>query len=495
LQKNGKVLFIEQKNGALDESSGFLVKHYGRHSHKDVAKQVHRSIDKVREKFKQIFGPSEKFSVDYLIYCPDYQLKTLNAAGIDKSRILDASRRQKLAQIVQFLCDSHGHPESNYQKIEAFFRQSFELAPDIHAHKEKLDKSFVRQSGALSNVLVNLEMQPFRLKVMGTAGSGKSSVVHVFMEKQAQQGQRVLFLCFNRLLAEKRKQLWRQFHHQDNAFIQTFYGFCNDFLESQGVKLNFQRMHNDSMNFWQEAFDRVMSMNIAEEWLFDTLIVDEGQDFHADWYEIAKLFLRDNANILWLEDPQQRLNSGRAIALDGFVGYRCNTNYRSPELIARFIQKNLPVQFEIGNLLPGLDVDVYGYSDAKQQPKIAARIVQDLIQQGFTQDEICIVSCKGVNKSVFSRVDRISNLPVSRFTGKYDDYGQQIITPGKLRFDSIYRFKGLESPAVILVDVDFERQLTSDQINLLFCGMTRATVKLSVVFNDQSPGSSGIFSS
>ena len=490
LSKNGKVLFIEQKNGRLDESTGALVKHYGSSS-KDVADQVHRSIDKVREKFQWTQGKTERLIVDYLIYCPDYQVKSINAAGINSSRVVDASQKEKLAEIIESLCVTSSEDTVNYKKIENFFRQTFELVPDIHAHKEKLDKSFVRQSGALVNVLANLEMQPFRLRVMGTAGSGKSLVVQSFMEKEAEQGKRQLFLCFNRLLAEKRKAIWFN-GHNDSSVIQTFYGFCSDFLTSHGLSLDYQKMFKEGTTFWQDVLEQVMSLDIDETWMFDTLIVDEGQDFQEDWYEIAKLFLKEDASVLWLEDKEQKLAFGHSVKLDQFVSYRCNINYRSPETIARFILNTLPIKFEIGNPLPGLGVDVHDYQNEQEQPKRVANIVQQLIRQGFTQDEIYIVSCKGANKSVFSKLDKIGNLPLSHFTGNYDEGGQQIMTEGQLHFDSIYRFKGLESPAVILVDIEFDK-LSKHQQHVLFCGMTRATVKLDLLVNIDKAGSRELF--
>jgi len=490
LNKNGKVIFIEQKNGALDESSGALVKHYG-NSSKDVADQIHRSIDKVREKFQWTHGKGERLIVDYLIYCPDYQVKSINAAGVNASRVVDASQKDKLATIIESLCVTSSELAVNYKKVENFFRQTFELVPDIHAHKEKLNKSFVRQSGALVNVLANLDMQPFRLRVMGTAGSGKSLVVQSFMEKQAGQGKRQLFLCFNRMLAEKRKAVWLN-EHKDDSVIQTFYGFCSDFLTHQGLTLDYQKMHKEPVIFWHDVLEQVMSLTIDESWMFDTLIVDEGQDFQDDWFEIAKLFLKESASILWLEDKQQQLVMGRSVELDKFVSYRCNINYRTPETIARFILNTLPVKFEIGNPLPGLGVDVHEYKNEQEQPKKVANIVQQLIKQGFMQDEIYIVSCKGSNKSVFSQLDKIGNLPLRSFTGNYDDGGQQVMTDGKLQFDSIYRFKGLESPAVILVDIDFKK-LHKHQQHVLFCGMTRATVKLDLLVNVESEGSRALF--
>lgn len=46
---------------------------------------------------------------------------------------------------------------------------------------------------------------------------------------------------------------------------------------------------------------------IMEESKFDNLIVDGGQDFEQDWFEIMRLFLREGANILWPEDDDRNL--------------------------------------------------------------------------------------------------------------------------------------------------------------------------------------------
>ena len=80
-----------------------------------------------------------------------------------------------------------------------------------------------------------------------------------------------------------------------------------------------------------------MGEEIPEEGRFDALIVDEGQDFEAEWFEILRLFLKEGASILWLEDPDQNLQDKPPVAMEGFVRYCSLVNYRSPESIARFI--------------------------------------------------------------------------------------------------------------------------------------------------------------
>lgn len=54
---------------------------------------------------------------------------------------------------------------------------------------------------------------------------------------------------------------------------------------------------------------------VTDEWRFDMLIIDEAQDFEAQWFEAARLFLNKAPDILWLEDPNQILRSTSLTAL------------------------------------------------------------------------------------------------------------------------------------------------------------------------------------
>ena len=100
--------------------------------------------------------------------------------------------------------------------------------------------------------------------------------------------------------------------------MRTFYGFCDAFLTSRGQRPDFRTMNTDP-NFWLKVQEKVMAERIPAEWMFDSLIVDEGQDFESDWFEILRLFLREDANILWLEDTEQNLWDRERVLTEGFV--------------------------------------------------------------------------------------------------------------------------------------------------------------------------------
>ena len=50
-----------------------------------------------------------------------------------------------------------------------------------------------------------------------------------------------------------------------------------------------------------------------------------------------------------------------------------------------------------------------------EQPKIVGKIVQNLMRQGFTHDDIAVVTCRGVKNSVFSDLDKVGGLDLRHF--------------------------------------------------------------------------------
>ena len=151
-----------------------------------------------------------------------------------------------------------------------------------------------RLSGGLAETLSAIEMTPLKLQVRGTAGCGKSVLATRFAEDAAAAGKRVMLVCFNRPLAERIKVCVPH-----GVYVDTFYGLMDRFLISRGHKLSYERIGEP--NFWQDIQDRVIGETIGPDWKFDALIVDEGQDFEAQWNEILRLFLKPDADILWFE--------------------------------------------------------------------------------------------------------------------------------------------------------------------------------------------------
>ena len=293
VNRSGGVLLIEQKNGPLDEGKDGLTKKYRDGASKNPGDQVRRSLEKVRDKFSFIHGSARGLEIDYLVYCPDHRIENVNAAALDKERIIDATQKNNLAKhIHKTLGPGKASNEDWLERVEGFFHQTFEVVPDIHAFTSAQEKSFTRLSGGLAEILSNIEMSPLRLRVQGTAGCGKSQVARHFYETAIANGQRPLLVCYTRPLKERLEALL-----QDGGMVQTWNGLCDRFLSMKGHKLDYDQMNKDP-EFWRKTADLVIGEEVPDDWKFDLLIVDEGQDFEQDWLDILALFQKDERNVI-----------------------------------------------------------------------------------------------------------------------------------------------------------------------------------------------------
>jgi hypothetical protein len=480
LNRAGDVLLIEQKNGPLEEDESGLHKRYGE-ARKNVGDQILRAVANLKEKFRSQHGPGAVLAVEYLVYCPEHAVKRLSAAALDLDRVVDATCAGELPARIQACLPPGRRPASGHtERVEAFLRQSFDLVPDVHAHLGAQEKNFVRLSGGLVDTLDRIEMTPLRLRVLATAGNGKTFVARHYYDKWRSAGRRPLLLCFNRPLAERLKRIVTP-----GGRVATWYGFCDQYLQSRGVRLDFARMQTDP-GFWPDAVkrmtDEALGGALAEEWRFDDLIVDEAQDFEPGWLEAVRLFLREDANVLTLEDPNQNLRGMENTPSPGFIGYRSLMNYRTPESIARFIQRALPeFPFTCANDLPGLGVGVTRYEAPSEQPKLVGRIIGRLLAQRFRPQDIVVLSCRGLESTALRGIELAGDYRLARFTGEYDPFGNQVYSDGQIVFDTVRRFKGQQAAAVVLVDLDPRETRLEADLQIMFCGMTRATVRLEVV--------------
>ena len=476
----GKVLVIEQKNGMLEETPDGLVKNYGL-AKKSVEGQIQRNIGNIRNKFGKQHPRGEKLYIDYLIYCPDYKVININAAGIDRERVVDGNTKASLSAYIKCLLDAKGDasPES-VRELHDFFLSSLRIVPDVASYKSSQERVYRQLLSGLSDVIDNLEFEPFRLRVTGTAGSGKTQVTLAFCDRMLAQGKKPLLLCFNRPLADKLKDVVRE-----GVTVNTYYGFCREMAGMTGATIDFSKVREDG--FWRKVQELLYEANSSDSPKYDCLIVDEGQDFLAEWHEIIQLFLTEDAVQLWLEDPLQNLRGTDAVPLPGFVTYNETSNFRTPTSIARFIKQSLRQEFRQRNMLPGLGVQMFEYSRKNQLEGKLAHRVNELVKAGFKPGDIAIISCRGMDSTALSATNRLGQHYVRRFTGKYDDHENQIYTEGELIFDTIFRYKGQQAPVIILTDLDESLEVNERTRKILYCAMTRATVLLELIVEETCP--------
>lgn len=467
---SGRMLLIEQKSGFLDETEHGLVKSYPRKS-KNVSVQMARNADHLRARL-QTYLAGRPCRLDSVLYCPDYTVRQPGTAGVDPARIVDASQRSGLAHLVHALVRDDVADPAMVKDVERFLADELELVPEVNAMVGQAEALYTRLSGGLTEWARRIEMQPFRLRVTGTAGSGKTQLALAVFRDAIEAGRRPLYVCYNRPLADHILLITPR-----GGEVATYHQLCVRMVRDAGHQPDFSRP-----GAFGEVERTAASLTPPERWRFDEIIIDEGQDFREGWRDHLLGLLKENGRVWWMEDPMQNLYDRPPVALPGWVGLSSHRNYRSPADIVETLNQmlNLPETVEPGSPLTGSGLEMLTWDDARSLLDATKRAITRAIGLGFKRQHIALVTFRGREHSAFTPFDRLGPHSLRAFTGRYDLLGNPEFTEGDVLIDSVHRFKGQAAPCVIFTEIDFE---TLDELTLrkLFVGATRASMKLIMV--------------
>lgn len=471
----GNLLLIEQKSGFLTETPEGLAKLYDK-TEKRVPAQMARSAESLRNRLNQ-YCAGDKPTLDSLLYCPDYQIKQPGTAGIDPARIVDVTKREHLTHIIRTLLPEDAPASPVADEVHRFLRNELRLVADVATMAGHAQTLYTRLSGGLAEWARCIECEPFRLRVIGTAGSGKTQLALNILEDAVAAGRRPLYVCYNRPLADHIALI-----APTGSTVATYHQLCDRILRSTGQVPDFTQTGAFQM---LEVF---MADYLPEaEWQFDELIVDEGQDFQPAWRDNLLKLLQPNGRAWWLEDPMQNLYGRPSVELPGWVILRAQTNYRTPRDILGYLQRLVGPQqpIECGSPLDGSDVEILtydGHADLMDKTKTA---ITRGLGAGFKKDMIAVVSYRGREHSSFTPLDKLGPHALKAFAGQYDLFGSPVYSEGELFIDSVHRFKGQSAPCIVFTEIDFE-ELDEAALRKLFVGMTRATMKLVLVTSERA---------
>lgn len=470
----GKLLLVEQKSGFLAETPGGLVKRYGQKD-KQVAMQLARNVDALTNRLRAVCD-GEPIEVDALLFCPDYTVRAPGTAGIDPARIVDATRRQYLVEVIRAILPASGPRLINRAKIERFLGDVLELVPEVHAIVGEAHALYTRLAGGLADWARRIDFSPFRLRVVGTAGSGKTQLAMAAYRDALAAGRQPMYVCYNRPLADHIALI-----APPGGVVVTYHQLADRLLRARGEAPDFTRP--DAFARLEAALDSLQPLDADQ---VDELIIDEGQDFQAGWARNLLRFLRPGGRAWWLEDPLQNLYARPPVDLPGWVVLHADTNYRSPRDILTSLNRLLPGRgVEAGSPIEGAEVEIISYASPDDLAAASTRALTRAVGLGFKRPHIALVTYRGREHSLLTPLTRLGNFPLKAPTGRYDLLGNPILTDGDVLIDSVHRFKGRAAPCVILTEIDFAT-LDDAAIRRLFVGATRATLKLILVATDSA---------
>ncbi len=329
--------------------------------------------------------------------------------------------------------------------------------------------------------------------ITGPAGTGKTYLAIEAARRCIDDNQRVIFICFNRLLSD---WIERAFLDLPNSKLLLVQSSIHKYMESYIVHGGDEKKGND---YWshilpERFLDLLLdgSTNVEQ---FDCLIIDEAQDLmdekYLDIFEILLSGGLDGGRWLMFGDPERQAIYGENMSnfnndMNDLLDQRCpnvvrfplRVNCRNELTIAYGIEavcKLNPKYSDYLNQSGISEMSTSTFATKDDQENKLENLVVNLRKKYESKDIVILSTMKNANSCACKlEIKGLKGLVEPLRNGTNTDL---------IRYCTIQAFKGLESPIVILTDID---SITSEyQRSLLYVGMTRAKCQLYIFINEK----------
>ena len=361
------------------------------------------------------------------------------------------------------------------EAIVGFVRPDLNFQWDPQAHARYAQAALRRISTELTRALATLDANR-TVVVDGRAGTGKTHLALEWAKRAVQRGERTLLTCYNDPIAECLKE---SLSDSMEDGLLTVGPFERILMELPGLPPLEEPADADEKWWATKPFEHLKKHCAEVTDLFDTVIIDEGQDFSDEWRKVARSLLRDGdtGRMLRLVDPVQDIyERGYQLPLPGsdLVRASLTVNCRNSRSVATFVRR-------FGGALPspaapeGEPVEFLECSSAGEAVSAVGTMLEEFVVDSHIEPANILV-CTGHSDRQAQR--DLRDLIRAESPGGYSCAAWEtwVVQDGEVVCETVHRSKGLERYAVILVTED--ENLDDD---LLYVGMSRAIMRLVVI--------------
>lgn len=412
--------------------------------------------------------------VGWAVCFPDVSSSgTGGAPSLREEQIIDEQKLTYLPQSLEslFALIKQQHPNKNgarrreYHDFKALILRNLGFAKRLGSRFIQEDKRFVqlteRQLGFFKRVTGNQN-----ILVNGPAGSGKTILGLTLAQEFAEKGKKVLFLCYNRTLANKiRYEFPRSM--QESVEVATFHSLAKRHIDKWDPDW-WGNANTTTDGFWSlEApakLDDCIDPNSAP---YDVLIIDEGQDFKEFWFEIIfKLCRPDGRKFVFL-DPNQDIFShfSSLPSANSFFKYELLENCRNTRSIVAELNTLVDQHIQCFENAPvGEPVIKAVFSSKKDQFAFLEQEIKSLTtKHSIDPRDILFLLDETKAHTCLNEITTICGHPLTYLDQKARRHNTSIA------ITTIDRFKGLECAVV------FYLQHKASNRNKVYTIISRAT--------------------
>ncbi|MBS4215157.1 3'-5' exonuclease [Neobacillus rhizophilus] len=360
--------------------------------------------------------------------------------------------------------------------------------------------------------------------IRGVAGSGKTIILASRAKMLSKQNPdwKILILCYNISLANAIQQMITHMLNEP----EDLFDFDSNVKTVQNQNIivrNFHSWLRNDLKIREQQLPEIIEKIERKEAIlptYDAVLIDEGQDFEADWLRLVSLLINaDTQSLLLVEDRAQTIyKRKRSYLQDTGLSFQgrskvLSINYRNTQQIVKFawdfyrehsMFKNKVVNRDLeGEIIApqstkrkGPEPGILKAANFFDETRLVARQIKKLHEERKVSLDEMLILYRVKRTHQYPIIDIIkrslseAGLPffwitendVSKRSYKKDD--------GKVKISTIDSSKGLDFRAVFIVNVDsMPFPLEEDkerEVSLLYIGMTRAKEYLCLSYSGES---------
>ena len=275
----------------------------------------------------------------------------------------------------------------------------------------------------------------------------------------AEEGKKVLLLCFNVPLGEYLEQECSSSH---GITAGPFLELCIAWLKAACVDVR----REDTEDFYE-----ILLPNLVAEHLkrlpsdFDAIVVDEAQDFKEGHWKAMQLLFKDFAesHFYIFADSNQNIYGGSAKYPVETPSFRLEKNVRNTNQIFQVVASCCMLDDTIRpSGVNGPPVELDFYKNSQDMLKKIETFLARLVKEATSIDDLVILGTKNQRNTCLRYGTKIGPFTLQEKHSKKPS----------LMTMSYRRFKGLESKVIILCELE---EGVKDLREVLYVGMTRST--------------------
>ena len=429
--------------------------------------------------------PSVLFTAESIEWDPsqiiDQQSLVRNGIRSSLENLISETTKNTLTQEKGVRVNPKGFTVKRCSELLELLRPSFDLIPADPFRREEENEELLRLTNQQYLILDSVEANR-QILITGPAGTGKTVITTEAFRRAEIEGHQAAYFCFNKHLADK---LRGDLPQASEITIANIDAWLTDIAgraspeEFKDPKIYFEHI------LPAKAIDAILERDDLCG-SFDLLVIDEVQDLMKDRYLpvfdlILKGGIRGGRWLMAGDFTHQNVFSSGTISPEAFCQnfsvlpslLHLARNCRNTPEIGTFVVQHTPVSpLYAGYLRESCqsDPEIYFYQDNRGQLAAVQRCVEQLISQGINPSDIVLLSPKRSG----SIGELLEGHPATPF--KTRKYG--VTKRTAVRYSTVHGFKGLESYAVILTDIDSLSE--SYEKTLLYVAMTRAHSRLEI---------------